>query len=49
MTKTNTDHHINQIILGLAKLRDDVADAGLAVALADAFQDVFDAVDHLLG
>ena len=33
----------------VAKLRDDGADAGLAVSLAGALQDVLDAVNHLLG
>ena len=45
--RNNTDHS-NQIISSLAKLRDDIADAILAVSLANALQDVLDAVDHLL-
>ena len=36
-------------LLIVAKLRDNIADAGLAVSLADALQDVLDTVDHLLG
>merc|ERR1719305_1004247 len=36
-------------LLVVAKLRDDGADAGLAVSLASALQDVLDAVNHLLG
>ena len=41
---------LNLLIVGgwLAKLRDNVADAGLAVSLARALQDVLDTVDHLL-
>ena len=41
---------LNLLIVGgwLAKLRDNVADAGLAVSLVGALQDVLDTVDHLL-
>ena len=36
-------------LLIVAKLRDNVTDAGLAVSLANALQDVLDTVNHLLG
>ena len=36
-------------LLVLPKLRDNVADAGFAVFLTDAVQDILDTVGHLLG
>ena len=37
------------ILFLLTKLRDNVTDAGLAISLSNALQDVLDTVDHLLG
>ena len=48
MIKNQVQIILKHSILSLTKLRDDVTDAGLAITLTDAFQDVLDTVNHLL-